>query len=184
MRATIAGASRMGFLARHDPLTGLVNRAELIDALESRLSGAAGSVAVLFCDLDGFKAINDDLGHAGGDDLFSLAAQRLREVVMRSVPDAVVSRVGGDEFVAVIGGTGSAPTGAGLDALIDEGAADLVIALAQPFVVGDGQAQISISIGIALATTHDDADAIVKRADAAMYEAKANGRGRAVRAAP
>ena len=173
---------RLLHLARHDPLTGLVNRGVLADELTTRLAAADadGAVVVLFCDLDGFKSVNDRFGHATGDDVLAEAADRLRGTARAVDPRAVVARAGGDEFVVVLGGGGQ-----GADDEDERGAADglaraealverLRTRLADPFsTVGDATVGIGMSIGIATSVSGDDADSIVHRADAAMYDAKA-----------
>ena len=167
---------RLIHLASHDPLTGLVNRAVLAADLDDRLvqlADGGATVAVLFCDLDGFKAVNDRHGHAAGDALLTDAAGRLRDIVHRHAPEALVARVGGDEFVVVV-------TGLGIP--LDELTAALVAGLSEPFAVDGSLTRIGLSIGVAIAGHAEDAESVLRRADAAMYEAKATGRGRSVNA--
>jgi diguanylate cyclase (GGDEF)-like protein len=159
--------------ALQDSLTGLPNRAALIRHLE--LSLAAGArvgrgVAVLFIDLDGFKQVNDSLGHAAGDELLVRASERISACLR---PGDIVARLGGDEFVVVC-----------VDVL-DESALPAIAAriggqLATPFRIGAQNAVVSASVGIA-ATTHSTATAevLLGRADLAMYEAKLRGKARA-----
>lgn len=145
--------------AFHDPLTGLKNRKALVDAIGNIAQGS-----VLFCDLDHFKPVNDGFGHALGDDLLLLVAERLRGCVRN---DDVVARIGGDEFVIVC------PS---IDGLETERLAQRIVdALHRPFTVDGHRIDIGVSIGMA---RDDDlnADAII-RADHAMYQAKAAGRG-------
>jgi diguanylate cyclase (GGDEF)-like protein/PAS domain S-box-containing protein len=167
-------------LANHDPLTGLVNRARLADELAARLHDRpeGRGLALLFCDLDGFKAINDRFGHGAGDELLAAAASRLSATVEQRCDDAVVARVGGDEFVVVVEGADE-----GLERAAGEIGGSLVDALGRPFDTGAGRGTIGVSIGIARARDGDDPESIVQRADVAMYEAKALGRGRVVHAA-
>jgi diguanylate cyclase (GGDEF)-like protein/PAS domain S-box-containing protein len=155
--------------ASHDPLTGLLNRAALRERLTAALrrthdEGVAG--AVLFCDLDGFKAVNDNHGHDVGDHVLAVVAARLAEQVRDG--DAV-ARLGGDEFVVVA----EALTTAEVLALAER----IEQSLAGPMVVGGVKVAVTVSIGIAVLTRHTtDIDALLRDADAAMYQAKAAGR--------
>jgi diguanylate cyclase (GGDEF)-like protein len=158
--------------ARHDPLTGLPNRRHLLAALASSVAGADHG-AVLLLDLDGFKELNDALGHGAGDELLRQAGQRFAAEVP---PPAIVARLGGDEFAALIPDAGP-----------DEGvaAAERVLAaLEEPFLVEDLPLHLEGSIGVA-AFPHDGASAgaLVRHADVAMYQAK-NGRTRVERYDP
>ena len=159
-----------------DALTGLPNRLLLLDRLEHALgrkqSGAAGGepgeVAVLFLDLDGFKLINDGLGHMFGDEVLSAVAHRLQATVRRS---ETLARLGGDEFVVVLEGIAGA-------ADAEEVAQRIHQAFEVPLPVGEHDIFISVSIGIALVADrevgpHD----LLREADTAMYKAKAHGRG-------
>jgi diguanylate cyclase (GGDEF)-like protein len=156
---------------RHDSLTGLVNRAGLAAALDRRAAcvpGAEGEdVAYLFLDLDGFKRVNDTLGHSAGDRLLVEVAARLRSVVS---PDDIVARIGGDEFLIVTRGDGPARA----RSLGEEA----IRALAgTPFLFGDEGVDIGVSVGIALSAEHGTAFAgLIDAADAALYQAKARGR--------
>jgi diguanylate cyclase (GGDEF)-like protein len=151
--------------ATHDPLTGLPNRAPIYELLELSLERAREvdrSVGVLFCDLDGFKEINDTLGHEWGDRLLVATAQRLRAA---SRAHDVVGRVGGDEFLIVC------PDIEAADAAV-EVAHRLEEAVRVP-VVHDGRSvQVSASIGIASTDGGVSVDEVVRAADAAMYAAK------------
>jgi diguanylate cyclase len=156
--------------ARHDTLTGLPNRAALTDLLraaldQSRLAG--DEVAVLFIDLDGFKLVNDSLGHPAGDELLVRVAERLQAAIRSR---DVVARLGGDEFVVVLGEVdGIATATNAAERIADQ--------LERPFRIGGNNATISASIGIAL--TNADClsiDDLLRKADMAMYEAKAGGR--------
>ena len=169
--------------ALHDPLTGLANRALFTDRLEHALTlrrydGPA--LAVLFCDLDGFKTVNDELGHHAGDTLLCVVADRLR-ACLRS--GDTVARLGGDEFAVLLEGTHDPMFVAGR----------LVEAVGQPCVVdGAGApARVTLSVGVALAAAAgerlggaeapaDTMGRLLRRADTAMYLAKASGKGRAV----
>ncbi|MEN3362027.1 MAG: hypothetical protein V7637_6009 [Mycobacteriales bacterium] len=160
--------------AREDVLTGMPNRAALTDALSGALSHRRRTdreLAVLFIDLDGFKLVNDSLGHAAGDTLLLRAAERIRAAIR----DAdMVARLGGDEFVVVCHDVDGAATAVTVGERI-------AASLEQPICVGTQHATISASIGMALAGTGDaSADDLLRKADLAMYEAKAGGRGRLV----
>ncbi|GAB3320888.1 hypothetical protein GCM10027451_41910 [Geodermatophilus aquaeductus] len=149
-----------------DPLTGLANRSALFAVLAARLHVETGDgCGLLFCDLDGFKEVNDRYGHAAGDRLLVAVAARLREL---AGPDDVVARLGGDEFVLVARGTDA-------DALAAR-ARRLEAAMAAPFDVtgaGDGAAvRIGASTGTALGGPGEDPDTVVNRADMAMYGVK------------
>ncbi|HSO29140.1 MAG TPA: sensor domain-containing diguanylate cyclase [Candidatus Sulfomarinibacteraceae bacterium] len=165
--------------ALHDPLTGLANRGLFHDRVEhalARLARREGAiVAILFVDIDNFKTVNDRLGHARGDRLLTLVGERLREVVR---PADTVARLGGDEYALLLEELDS-----GDEALaIAERA---VGAVAAPFHLNGQPINASISIGVALRTAHGaTVDDLVQEADAAMYEAKRTGKGRAVRFSP
>ena len=162
------------FLASHDALTGLLNRRELVTTLAHLLAQdrpPGTQVAVLFVDLDRLKAINDTYGHVIGDRVLTAAADRIRA---RVGGDDIVARYGGDEFVVVI------PTAHGpIEAL--HRAAAMHQGAAQPVPLKDDRGVgISFSIGVALATPGEDPDAVLHRADAALYRAKRTGRARTV----
>ena len=157
--------------AAHDVLTGLPNRLRLIDRIQEVLgrasAGHAVDVAVLFVDLDNFKVINDSLGHDVGDRLLEKVAQRFLGAVR---PQDVVGRFGGDEFVVVCDDVGG-----------EEGAVlvarRLADALATPLQLGGAEVHVSASIGISLASDDGlDAQDLIRDADAAMYQAKDQGR--------
>ena len=156
--------------ALHDPLTGLPHRGLLVDRVQHGLLTTARSglpVAVLFCDLDGFKAVNDRYGHPAGDVVLRETARRLQAVLR---PGDTVGRIGGDEFVAVCP---SVPGEAAAAALV----ARVVEAVGAPVVVGadaDGplQVRVGVSVGVALSRGADDVDALLARADEEMYRVK------------
>jgi diguanylate cyclase (GGDEF)-like protein len=156
--------------ATHDVLTGLPNRALLADRIQhaihvSKRSGL--SFAVLFMDLDGFKAINDSLGHAVGDGLLIAVAQRIRACIRG---EDMVSRIGGDEFVVVMGNLGSPE-------VVENLAENILGVLRQDFRVDEATLRVTSSIGIAVyPNSGETVDILMKNADAAMYEAKQNGR--------
>jgi diguanylate cyclase (GGDEF)-like protein/PAS domain S-box-containing protein len=169
-----AAEERMRHLATHDTLTGLPNRAALSDELERAIARHARSrdgMAVLFCDLDGFKPVNDRHGHAGGDVVLVEVAQRLRRAV-RDVD--FVARLGGDEFVVLCEGTGTDT------AIVDQVSARLHDLVEQPLAGTVGaEAALSLSIGVAAVGPDDlpEADDLRLLSDQAMYEAKAAGPG-------
>jgi diguanylate cyclase (GGDEF)-like protein/PAS domain S-box-containing protein len=164
--------------ALHDPLTGLANRLQLEGRLEESLTRRrheGGHVALLFIDLDRFKPVNDRLGHDVGDALLRELAQRLLRLIRQG---DVAARLGGDEFVLL------------LDRIDDMRAADQIGArvldsLTAPVRIGPHEVAVGASIGIAGGPgAADEAAALLKQADAAMYRAKADGRGRCVRLQP
>jgi diguanylate cyclase (GGDEF)-like protein/PAS domain S-box-containing protein len=157
--------------ATHDRLTGLANRGLVLDQLTAALTGSRrgdGRVAVLYCDLDRFKVINDTLGHPAGDQLLVAVAQRLQRVAREQ---DTVGRFGGDEFV-LIGRQMRTPAEA-------VGLADRLMRNVQrPLELGGQSISPSLSIGIALSTPDDSTDSVLATADRAMYVAKAAGCGR------
>jgi diguanylate cyclase (GGDEF)-like protein len=159
--------------ALHDALTGLPNRVLILDRVESMLSRARRSrqpVAVLFIDLDGFKSINDTLGHHRGDQLLQAVAERLATALRDS--DSI-GRLGGDEFVVLVEGDGL-EAGPGL---VCE---RLLGALGAPFEIGDGvRIHVTASIGIAVGD-RGSAGELLRDADVALYRAKADGKNRYV----
>jgi diguanylate cyclase (GGDEF)-like protein/PAS domain S-box-containing protein len=158
--------------AFHDPVTGLANRTRLMNSADDAVTRAAASdhaVALILADLDGFKAINDSLGHGVGDELLRQVSDRLRSILQ---PGDTAARVGGDEFVLLLEGY--------LDPDRPRRIAEQVLtALAQPFQIGGRRAlRISASIGIATTTTAQSTEELLREADLAMYRAKSTGRGR------
>jgi diguanylate cyclase (GGDEF)-like protein len=179
---------RLHFLAFHDPLTELANRALFADRLQVALTHAqrraphAGgrrnvpaaaartTPAVLVIDLDHFKGVNDSLGHSSGDVLLRSVADRLRAVVR---PSDTVARLGGDEFAILCEGATAAEVAGVAQRVID--------VLSAPVVLDGSQAFVGASVGVAMAPANStDADGLVRDADIAMYRAKATGRGRFV----
>ena len=161
---------QLAHMARHDPLTGLSNRAAFREAADResarRLPG--NSVAVLCLDLDHFKHVNDTFGHATGDALLCAVASRLRGAIRAS--DMAI-RLGGDEFAIVQVGVDQPSQAADL-------AARLIDILSHPFDLGVHQVIVGTSVGIAYSQAYGaDTDALLKSADMALYRAKADGRG-------
>jgi diguanylate cyclase (GGDEF)-like protein len=167
-----AANARIAALAREDPLTGLANRRTFLDHLDRtfRERGRDGAgFAVLFLDLDGFKDINDTLGHAAGDALIIEVAGRLQRSVRQ---DDIVARFGGDEFAVLQRGVRGAGDAGTLAEKIRE-------AVARPFAVGHDTIRVTSSIGIALAGDNSASPTdLLVRADLALYCAKDDGRNR------
>ena len=160
-------------LALHDALTGLPNRRLLFDRLELAIAHAhrnKSSMAVLYLDLDGFKQINDTLGHDAGDALLAMVANRLVSAVRQ---EDTVARLSGDEFVIALWEMNH-PDHADHAATL---AAKLILALALPYSIQGRSVNVTASIGVALYSPHGEtAQTLMKRADTALYEAKRNGR--------
>ncbi|HET9380838.1 MAG TPA: EAL domain-containing protein [Streptomyces sp.] len=168
--------------AEHDPLTDLPNRTlftkRVQHALTGRRAGDRGTAlcgtAVLFIDLDGFKAVNDTIGHQAGDELLVQAARRLQEAVRHG---DTASRLGGDEFAALIVGEGTNDR-AERERHILELADRLRLTLSQPYVIDGNDVRVNASIGVAFAEPGIGAGELLRNADLAMYRAKASGKGR------
>lgn len=172
----VAAELELERLARIDVLTGLPNRAvglARLEAAQATVRSAGEEVGVLFCDVDHFKAVNDTLGHAAGDEVLQTLTRRLSEVLR---PEDVLARIGGDELLVIATGLHSMDEVAAL-------AERMRVAGEEPIVVDHQgtQAQVSLSIGVALARPGETTDELVARADAAMYEAKQAGRNRVTR---
>jgi diguanylate cyclase (GGDEF)-like protein len=172
VRAQDRAQRQLAYQAEHDPLTGLLNRRTLDDRLGQLLIGTDGcGVALLYIDLDGFKAVNDSAGHEAGDAVLVAVAHRLTAAVRAN---DLVARLGGDEFVVVC--TGVAP-GDGGRQLADRLLRDLSL----PVRHGGADHRVGASIGIAWATAPEAGDAwaqrLMRAADTAMYQAKRLGRG-------
>ena len=162
---------RIAHLAHYDNLTDLPNRATLTDRLHQALAQARrddGQMALLFLDLDKFKAVNDTLGHEVGDMLLKKVAIRLQTCVQRE--SDTVSRFGGDEFVVLLPRIKNGHEAAAV-------AEKILASIAKEFNIAGHQIQIGTSIGIAIYPQHAQAvDDLMKHADAAMYQAKNAGR--------
>ncbi|KVF78271.1 diguanylate cyclase [Burkholderia sp. FL-7-2-10-S1-D7] len=158
-------------LARHDALTGLPNRHELHAQLKRmlahrpRLPGA--TLAVMYLDLDGFKAINDRFGHQAGDEVLTQVAERLGKTLP---PGDLAARIGGDEFVVALDATTMHAC-----SLV---AARIIRQISAPYALSIGETvSFGISIGIALDDGHGSADELIRQADSALYDAKSAGKG-------
>jgi diguanylate cyclase (GGDEF)-like protein/PAS domain S-box-containing protein len=152
----------------HDPLTGLANRALFKDRVEHALTRRGNPLpAVLIVDLDGFKAVNDSLGHAAGDDLLVIVSQRLRECVR---PEDTVGRLGGDEFAVLLDDVADPRD-------VSNVARRIIRSMQDPFVVGDKEVFVTASVGVAVHET-EGVDQLFRDADVALYMAKAQGKGR------
>jgi diguanylate cyclase (GGDEF)-like protein len=165
--------TRVAYLAHHDALTGLANRASLVEKIEdacSRYRWRGEEFNVLMVDLDRFKQVNDTFGHPSGDELLKQVAERLKGALRET---DVLARLGGDEF-AIIQCNDSQETDTA-EAL----AAKIIALIAEPFSVGGIDVGIGASIGIALSPEHGThADDLLKKADLALYHAKSSGRNR------
>lgn len=166
-----AAEEAVRFQALHDTLTGLANRSLLMEHLEREVALGrrhGGGFAVIYLDLDGFKPVNDRLGHASGDSLLTQVAERLGRCTRES---DMICRQGGDEFVVLVPQAGPIPE---LESL----GAKLLAQLQQPFHLKGATVRINASLGIARFPDHgDSADALLQAADAAMYRAKTAGGG-------
>jgi diguanylate cyclase (GGDEF)-like protein/PAS domain S-box-containing protein len=165
---------RLRHEATHDPLTSLPNRTLILDRLATALARRrpCSGVALLFCDLDRFKDVNDSLGHTRGDHVLTEVARRLREQVR---PDDTVGRFGGDEFVILLEDCRTVDDAVGIAGRVEE-------AMRHPFEVDGTAVHVGVSIGISLAVADGaiapDPEALIRAADTAMYRAKERGRGR------
>lgn len=167
----IRATNRLTHQALHDTLTGLPNRTLLVETIKHTLGDpAAGDngLCILFMDFDRFKVVNDSLGHARGDELLVQAAHRIQSVLRTG---DTLARLGGDEFVAVCPMDNHAPSA-------DSIAERIIEQFAESFSLGDEEAFVGISIGIAHGHIGDDPDELVRLADRAMYRAKDEGRNR------
>ncbi len=162
---------RLDHEASHDQLTGLANRRRFLDELERTASRSrpGGLIGLLFVDLDGFKDVNDRHGHQAGNDLLVAVANRLRECVR---PGDLVARLGGDEFTIILTRLESAAPAAAV-------AERICRVVSEPFDIVAQPLHVSTSIGVALTPAYGaDTEDLVRRADAAMYRAKAHGKAR------
>jgi diguanylate cyclase (GGDEF)-like protein len=158
----------MAYQAQHDLLTGLPNRALLGHRLESALS-TGNKTSVLYCDLDGFKAVNDRFGHDTGDELLVAVADRLRQSLRAR---DLLARLGGDEFAVVVSHNNVVQA--------EDIAARLLESLQTPFLISGNVTRIQASIGIAHSGDERNASDLMREADMAMYRAKGMGKNRIV----
>ena len=179
-QSLLRSANQIQYLAYHDSLTGLPNRYMFTDYLERALSHAKRHrqvMALLFLDLDGFKRVNDTLGHEAGDQLLQELAARLDNCLRRddfviradTVQDTV-ARLGGDEFIVLLTRIQSAHDSARV-------ATRILASVSEPFFIGKCEFQVGASIGITtFPADGDEADTLIKNADVAMYHAKKSGK--------
>ena len=169
----VAAQTALELRARQDALTGLVNRQEMFErvgALFRRSSRTGREIAMVFCDVDDLKRVNDTFGHAAGDELLRMVATRMSSSVRGG---DVVARIGGDEMLVVLDGVHDLEQAAEL-------ANKLRAVVAEPALIGEQWHRVTMSVGVTLAAPGEDVDAVVARADAAMYAAKQGGRDRVV----
>jgi PPK2 family polyphosphate:nucleotide phosphotransferase len=165
--------ARLAHLATHDALTNLPNRSLLLDRLQLALAHSSRSrhpVAVLFMDLDRFKAINDRYGHEAGDSLLVDMSARLSEILR---PSDTVARLGGDEFVVLCEDIEDETHAMSIAGRVADAITE------KPFRVADTELPVTVSIGVAVSDGDTDPDSLMRDADAAMYQAKEHGRARA-----
>lgn len=163
-------AARLAWQAFHDPLTGLPNRALLLDRLGNALDRSKRSpriTALMFIDLDDFKDVNDTLGHEAGDQLLCEVGRRLSSLVRAG---DTVARLGGDEFIVLADGLEAAGEAAAIAQRINN-------LLANPIIVRGTELSVTASIGIAFDSDHEP-DRLLREADNALYRAKAAGKSR------
>lgn len=161
----VASEAKATIAARTDSLTGLMNRnrfTEIIESDEYRKLSAAGHLAMIYIDVNGFKAVNDSIGHHGGDELVKALADRLQA----SLPEnTVFARIGGDEFAVAV-------TGPRIKEVVPGVAAALVHAIDKPFTVHGFEFHVTASAGYAVGETNVRPEEVLRRADTAMYQAK------------
>jgi diguanylate cyclase (GGDEF)-like protein len=169
---TMRAERENAFQARHDLLTGLSNRAGLAQALDASLARSAEgpSLAFIYLDLDGFKAVNDTHGHMAGDQLLQLVSERLRRLIRTG---DLAARIGGDEFIVLSEQVGRAQLKRFGERLIRD--------ISQPYELDGSTLEIGVSVGIALAPEHgSDMESLMSTADNALYRAKSGGKSRCV----
>ncbi len=168
LRVRMALEGELQRLALSDSLTTLPNRAAFLARLERSFARHQEGVALLFCDLDDFKTVNDTLGHAAGDALLVEVGERLRQAVR---PSDLAARLGGDEFAVVLGHI-ARPEDA------ETVAGRIIDGFRKPFIVAGREFTVRISIGIAFGREVDTTSDLMRDADIAMYLAKGKGKGR------
>ncbi|MFZ0215207.1 MAG: GGDEF domain-containing protein [Candidatus Dormiibacterota bacterium] len=154
--------------AEHDGLTGLHDRASFLRLLRGRVRTPAQAITVVAIDLDRLKSVNDDHGHRAGDRLLTAAARRLRTAIRA---DDVIARLGGDEFGVLVEGDPDGTLGAAI-------AVRLLESLRQPLELGERRIELGASAGVAVHRAGEQPQALLERADRALYGAKQAGRGR------
>jgi diguanylate cyclase (GGDEF)-like protein/PAS domain S-box-containing protein len=161
--------SQLAHQARHDALTGLANRRQLLESLADYYAGRRRGdhlMAVLFFDLDGFKSVNDTFGHDAGDRILVEVARRLSGAAR---DEDLVARIAGDEFVVMLRNAAGRTEA-------EAAASRLLAAVCQDVQIGDTSVRVSASVGVALAADHDTAAELLRCADEGMYQAKRSGR--------
>jgi diguanylate cyclase (GGDEF)-like protein len=169
----IESRAELHHIAHHDPLTGLPNRQLLADRMNLALARAhrnEGRVAVLFLDLDGFKPVNDEMGHEAGDAALCEVAARLKNTLRR---EDTLARVGGDEFVVLLSDLSDNAA-----STVELVAAKCLDAFRQPFVIRDQPRRLGASIGVAVGSGNCAVDELLVAADRAMYQSKQEGGGK------
>jgi diguanylate cyclase (GGDEF)-like protein len=156
---------RLRHLAGHDALTGVANRGEFRQRLAEALAIGERDLAVAFCDLDGFKAVNDTYGHTRGDGVLVDVADRLRASLRLGDE---LARMGGDEFTVLLR---NVPDPEAANHVVER----LLAAVRDPFEVDGGEVALGLSIGIALAVPDSTAESLLDRADEALYAVKRGG---------
>ena len=171
--AEVAAERELDRRARYDDLTGLLSRKEMLDRISARVGRqrrTGSETAVLFCDVDRFKTINDTYGHAAGDELLREMAVRIKSCLRRG---DVAARVGGDEILVLVNGAHDLSDAAAI-------AEKVRVAAAAPLGLGGGEVSATLSIGVVLARRGESVDSLVARADEAMYRAKNAGQNQVV----
>ena len=159
--------------ASHDQLTGLANRRELTSVLTrlgAKMKRKNLGCYLLFIDLDGFKSVNDTMGHDAGDAVLVAIGRRLEKMVRGY---DLIARIGGDEFVVLLENLDE-------NEVVDRIGGRIIEEIARPIPVNDASLEVGASIGVAYACTEEDIKVLIKRADCAMYQAKEQGKGQMV----